>query len=169
MNTTTKASFELQRPHGTCAVTGKVFEPGSKFISALRETSAGFERVDVSLEAWDNFDRKEVVAFWQATMPSPQQAKKQLFVDDAVLADLFERLADVEEPAKVNFRFVLGLILMRKKLLSYESSAQHDGKEVWVMKPKGRDATLEMINPHLDEQQVKDVSTQLGEILNEQL
>ena len=28
----------------------------------------------------------------------------------------FERLVDTTEPAKLNFRFVLGLILMRKRL-----------------------------------------------------
>ncbi len=65
-------------------------------------------------------------------MPRPEE-KKKLFVDDQVLCDLFERLAEVTEPAKVNFRFVLGLILMRKRLIVYETTRHDDGKDVWVV------------------------------------
>ena len=46
-------------------------------------------------------------------MPKGEQ-KKKIFVDDQVLCEIFERLADTTEPPKLNFRFVLGLILMRK-------------------------------------------------------
>src|SRR5437588_676620 len=96
-------------------------------------TPAGFERVDVSLAAWPQLDRKDVVAFWQATMPALEQ-KKKLFVDDEVLCELFERLKDTSEPPKLNFRFVLGLILMRKKMLVYENSRTEDGKDIWVVR-----------------------------------
>ena len=60
-------------------------------MAALRETPLGFDRVDVSMSAWPQFDRQTIVAFWQATMPAQEQ-KKKLFVDDEVLCDLFERL-----------------------------------------------------------------------------
>lgn len=140
-------------------------------MAALRETAAGFERVDVSMPAWPDFDRKGVVAFWQTTMPRHEQ-KKKLFVDDEVLCQLFERLADVQEPAKLNFRFVLGLILMRKRMLIYETT-RHEGeggdREVWTVRFKGKDGRLDLLNPKLTEEQVGEVSQQLGEILNEEL
>ena len=43
------------------------------------------------------------------------------------------------------------------------------GQEFWTMRFRGKEETLEMLNPRLDEQQVKDVSSQLGEILNEEV
>ena len=152
-----------------CHVTGAAIEPGAKLMAALRETPAGFERLDISLDAWKDFDRKDVLAFWQTVMPSPQQAKKKLFVDDQVLCELFERLADTTEPPKLNFRFVLGLILMRKRMLIYESSRVENGQEIWKVRFKGKDAMLDLLNPRLTEQQVAEVSQQLGEILNEEL
>jgi hypothetical protein len=161
--------YAVARPNGKCALTGRDIVPGEKFMTALRETPAGFERLDVSLDAWPSVDRADLLAFWQSTMPQPS-AKKQLFVDDAVLCELFERLADVQEPAKVNFRFVLGLILMRKRLVGYDSTRRDDaGGEWWVVKLKGRPDPLEMFNPHLDESQMQDVSGQLAEVLNESL
>ncbi len=164
--------YEVSRPHGLCAVCGERIAPDSKFMAALRETAEGFERVDVSLECWEKQDRQNILAFWKTTMPQPE-AKKKLFVDDEVLCNLFERLAETTEAAKLNFRFVLGLILMRKRLLIYETTRKDDSagsvREVWIVKLKGRDTQLEMLNPHLTEEQVQDVSKQLGEILNEEL
>ena len=137
-------------------------------MAALAETPLGFVRTDSCLGCWEKFDRSNVVAFWHTVMPRPEQ-KKKLFVDDTVLCELFERLAEVTEPAKVNFRFVLGLILMRKRLLVYEKTRQADGREVWSMRFKGRQDLLDMVNPKLDEQQMREVSQQLGEILNQEL
>jgi hypothetical protein len=160
--------YEVARPLGKCHVTGEPIAIGDKFMAALRETPTGFERIDVSLAAWPQFDRKDIVGFWQATMPAHEQ-KKKLFVDDEVLCDLFERLKDTAEPAKLNFRFVLGLILMRKKMLIYENSRTEDTKDIWVLRFKGREDKLDLLNPKLDEAQVAEVSTQLGQILNEEL
>lgn len=137
-------------------------------MAALRETPAGFERIDVALDAWEQFDRAGCVAFWQAVMPAAEQ-KKKLFVSDEVLCELFERLATVEEPAKVNFRFVLGLVLMRKRLLNYLSSRVEADRELWSMRFKGREESLDMVNPKLDEAALAEVSQQMGQILNEEV
>jgi len=160
--------YDVAKPLGKCHVTGEAIAPGEKFMAALRETPLGFERVDVSMKAWPQFDRKDVVGFWQTTMPAHEQ-KKKLFVDDEVLCDLFERLKDTTEQPKLNFRFVLGLILMRKKMLVYENSRSEDGKDIWVVRFRGKEEPLDLLNPKLDETQVAEVSQQLGQILNEEL
>jgi hypothetical protein len=167
-----QAGYEVPRPAGHCTVTGRKIEPGERFFAAIRETPNGMERLDVSPEAWEGCDRAGVLAFWQTVMPAHEE-KKKVFVDDEVLCTLFERLADATEPLKVNFRFVLGLILMRKRLIVFEESRQEDGgegrRDVWVVRMKGRDERLDLIDPKLDEQQVTDVSQQLGEILNQEM
>lgn len=158
----------MGRPQGKCVVTGRQIEPDEKFMAALRETPEGFERLDVSMESWEGFDKANVLGFWQTTMPRAE-VKKKLFVDDAVLCELFERLASTQEPAKLNFRFVLGLILMRKRMLVYETTRYEGDREIWTVRFRGRDDRLDLLNPRLDEQQVTEVSQQLGEILNEEL
>ena len=160
--------YEVGRPEGKCAVCSEPIPPDEKFMACLRETADGFERVDCMVGCWEKFDRAGVLAFWKTTMPRAE-AKKKVFVDDEVLCNLFERLADVTESSKLNFRFVLGLILMRKRLLVYEGSRKDDGRETWTMRPRGREDKLDLLNPQLTEEQVMDVSRQLGEILNEEL
>ena len=64
---------------------------------------------------------------------------------------------------------MLGLILMRKRMLLYESSREVDGRDLWTVRFKGKEDRLDLLNPHLNEEQVTEVSRQLGEILNEEL
>jgi hypothetical protein len=156
------------RPGGKCSVCQQDLPPGSKITASLRETPLGFERVDSCIDCWPKVDRTSLLAFWQTNVPV-HEAKKKVFVDDAVLCELFERLKDTVEEPKLNFRFVLGLILMRKRMLVYESSRSEDGKDIWTMRFRGKDDRLDLLNPRLTEQQVAEVSQQLGEILNEEL
>ena len=166
---TAPGQYEVARPRGQCVVCQIQIEPQQPLMAALRETPTGFERLDVCLKDWPDFDKANLIGFWKTTMPLVEQ-KKKLFVDDEVLCQLFERVADTTEPGKLNFRFVLGLILMRKRLIVYENSHNDDaGREIWQVRFKGKDQMLDLLNPKLDESQIQDVSTQLGEILNEEL
>jgi len=175
--TTPSTGYSFARPHGKCTVCGRGINKGEKFTAAVRESATGLERLDVGAECWDSVDKKPLLAHWRATMPDADgPAKPKIFVDDTVLCDLFERLAetplgDIAEgegsiAAKANFRFVLGLILMRKRLLSYESTHVEKGQEFWSVKLKGREQPFDLPNPRLDEQQVMQVSEQLGQILS---
>lgn len=138
-------------------------------MAALRDDPAGMNRVDCCPECWAGFDRAGVLAFWQTSMPRPDQPAAKLFVDDSVLCDLFERLADANDPDKLNFRFVLGLILMRKRLLAYETTRIDNGCEIWIVRLRGSQNTLEMLNPRLTEDQVRQVGQQLSQIMREEL
>jgi len=160
--------YQVSRPQGQCMLCNKPIAPNDKFMAALTETSEGFSRTDCCVECWEKFDKKGVLAYWRMTMPTPDQ-KKKVFVDDAILCELLERLADVAEPAKISFRFVLALILMRKRLVSHEGSRKDADKEIWVIKLRGKTDLLDLINPHLDETQILDVSRQLSDILNQEM
>lgn len=159
------AGYSVARAQGACHVCNRAIAPGEKLLAALRETPAALERLDICPACWESFDKAGLLGYWQTVMPAAT-ARKKLFVDDDVLCELFERLADTEELAKIQFRFVLGLILMRKRRLVYEGSRIDDGRETWIVRPRGREEKLEMLNPRLEESQIADVGNQLSEILN---
>lgn len=164
--------YPVGRPHGFCHVTGEAIAPGASYFASLRETSEGFERLEFSAAAWAQWpaEQKEtLLAFWRATMPSAESErdKRRILVDDEVLAELFRRLADVAEPEKLAFRFMLGLILMRKKMLVFEGSGRDpEGRETWHVRfRKEEGATFEMIDPKLREAQLEEVGRQVEQIL----
>ncbi|TVQ54612.1 MAG: hypothetical protein EA377_05070 [Phycisphaerales bacterium] len=169
--------YQVDRPTGHCAATGETLEPGSICMATLceREDDEGFDRFDYSMSAWERGDRPpRLFSYWRVTVPDPQ-AKKPLFVDEEVLLDLFQRLADDERPQRVAFRFVLGLILIRKKHLKLagRKPATADGEhERWLVRPRGVDPdqpALEMVDPRLSEDDIEDITSQLNEILNAEL
>jgi hypothetical protein len=152
--------YSVARALPQCHTCGKAIAPGDKIMAALRETPLLLERVDICPDCWAAHDKTGLLGFWQTIMPQ-STAKKKIFVDDDVLCELFERLGDATEQSKINFRFMLGLILMRKRRIAYESSRNENEVEIWSVRFRGREEKLDLVNPKLNEQQVGEVSTQL--------
>jgi hypothetical protein len=155
--------WEIDRPLGQCCGTGKKIEYGEEYFAALVETEDGLRRRDFCTDYWEE-EKPDVFCYWRTKLPHPDQ-KKQVFVDDEMLMVFFERLEPEREQEKINFRFVLALILMRKRRLKYDSSKTEDDKEIWRLRIVADKQFVEVINPHLDEKQIEQLSSQLSEIL----
>ena len=157
------ADWEIKKTLGQCSGTEREFEIGEEYFAALVECEEGLERRDFSADYW-NQQQPAVYCFWKTRLPNPEE-KKKLLVDDEMLMAFFDRLADETDPEKVNFRFVLTLILMRKRKLKYDSCEMVDGDEVWTVKVTGQDRSETVINPHLTEDQIEGLTGQMGQIL----
>jgi hypothetical protein len=161
------SEWEVDKPLGRCYGTGRKIEPGEEYFGALLEIEEGLQRRDFCADYWES-EKPNVFCYWKSKLPSPDE-KKQIFVDDNMLMAFFERLENEAEKEKLNFRFVLALILMRKRLLKYDATRDEDGKEVWrlrIVGNKSSDNRVDVINPHLDEEQIKQLSSQIGQILH---
>ncbi len=155
--------WAINKPVGQCHGTGRKIEYGEEYFGALVQTEEGLQRRDFCADYWES-QKPQTFCHWKTRLPQPGQ-KKQLFVDDQMLMAFFERLEQETEPQKVNFRFVLALILMRKRILKYEDTRTDGDKEIWVLRTVGDRQNVEVINPHLDEGQIEELSSQIGEIL----
>ncbi|HEY3242024.1 MAG TPA: hypothetical protein VGM03_01620 [Phycisphaerae bacterium] len=157
-------AYEIARPSGRCHVTGRELAEGEAFYAVLFEEGEGFRRADYSLEAWSGPPAGSFCHF--KSRVAVKTHKRKLLVDDDILINFFERLGAETEPLRVHLRFVLALILLRKRLLKYEDTARgEDDTEVWMMRLK--DGALQrVVNPRLTDDQVTAVSQQLGVILS---
>ena len=172
------AQWDVAKTQGVCAGCNQILQPKQDYYAALVEATNdsteasqpeadGFARCDYCPDCWERLG-PDVFCFWKTALPEPQE-KKKLLVDDAVLLDIFERLAGVDEPAKINFRFVLALILMRKRILKYRQTDCRDGQEFWIMGQVREQTTHEVLNPHMDDAHIQGVSEQLSTILRSEL
>ena len=159
--------WEINKPLGQCYGSGRKIEYGEEYFGALVETEEELERRDFCADYWEK-EKPSVFCYWKSKLPDPGQ-KKQIFVDDQMLMAFFERLENETEQEKVNFRFVLALVLMRKRRLKYDTTKVEDGKEIWRLRIVGGKQAVEVINPHLDEEQIGQLSSQIGEILQTDL
>ena len=162
--------WEINKPLGQCYGSGRKIEHGEEYFGALVVAEEGLQRRDFCADYWES-EKPDVFCYWKTKLPEPGH-RKQLFVDDQMLMAFFERLARETDQEKVNFRFVLTLILMRKRLLKYDESRTEDGKEIWRLRIPGdrsAEGRAEVVNPHLDEEQIEQLSSQIGEILHTDL
>ena len=157
------ADWDIKKTLGHCFGTDEEIEVGRDYFAALVETEEGFERRDYCVEYWGEH-KPEAYCFWKTKMPDPEK-KKNIFIDDEMLMVFFERLAEETDEEKVNFRFVLTLILMRKRKLKYDSAEVKDGKEIWELKVTGQGRSVKVVNPNLTEDRITELSSQMGQIL----
>ena len=158
------ADWSIRKPDGQCCGTGQQIEPGEYFYAALVKTDEGLIRCDYCRQYWQE-KKPDVFCYWKTRLPDPDQ-KKQIFIDDEMLMAFFEKLEKDTEQEKINFRFVLALILMRKRRLKYSSSRTDDGTEIWNMTIAGENKRqVEVINPELDEDQIQQLTSQIGKVM----
>jgi hypothetical protein len=159
--------WEIEKPVGNCSGTGRKIEYGEEYFGALVEAGQGLVRRDFCADYWQS-QKPEVFCYWKTKLPQPGQKKAQ-FIDDDMLMAFFNRLAEETEQEKINFRFVLALILMRKRRLKYDSSEIQNDKETWRLRITGDKEIVTVLNPHLDEEQIEQLSSQISEILQTDL
>jgi hypothetical protein len=157
------ADWEIKKTLGRCFGTERELAVSEEYFAALVQGEQGLERRDYCAAYWES-DKPQVYCFWKSRILNPE-LKKKLFIDDAMLLAFFDRLAAETDVEKLNFRFVLTLILMRKRKLKYDSAKNEDGKEIWSMRVVGEDRFEEVVNPHLNEDQIQQLSEQMGQIL----
>lgn len=156
--------FEMESMTGRCASTGQELVEGQEFYTVLFEEGDSFRRTDYSVEAWQGAPDDAYCCF--KTRVPFKARKKQLLVNNELLISFFERLAEDAEEARIQFRFVLALILMRKRILRYDGSKVVDGVETWTMMLTRNHTEHLVVNPQLTDDQIESVGAQLGSILH---
>lgn len=156
--------WEIGSRTGVCASSGRTLEEGEEFYTVIFEDGASFRRVDFSLDAWEGTPEGAFCSF--KTRVPVRAKKRKLLVDDELLIDFFLRLEHDQEPVRLQFRFVLALILMRKRLLRYEDSQVEPEGETWRMTLMRDRSSHRVINPRLNNEEIDRVSGQLSSILH---
>lgn len=155
--------FDVARAGGRCFITGREIQPGEVFYSALLEGPQGIERRDYSADAWAGPPEGSLCHF-KTRRPS-KESQKKTFVDTEAMVTFFDRLADTQDPLRRRFRFVLALMLLRKRVLKYERTIREDGEEFWEMR-RVRDRSLHrVLNPSLDDARISELTAELSVIL----
>ena len=161
--------YALTRSSGRCAATSREFAPGESYIAAMVERTDGqgpatLERWDCSREAWSGGARPagEVLGTWRATFSPEAPARKALLGDDELL-ELFEDLGDAREGRRLAFRYLLALLLVRRRVLRLHSTGP--GRITVTPRSAGEGAPIEVVDPGLDDASIADAVDQLGAIL----
>lgn len=156
----------MPRRTNTCYATGRTFEPGEEFKTFLYEINdGGYERRDYTLDLRPP-SSPPWVASWRARRPPPAE-KTARKLDRAALYTFFKRLQDDDSAEKIQFRFVLALLLWRRKVLKFKASETVEGNEFWdFIEPKAQDR-YRVLKPALDDAETETLSAQIEDLLSD--
>jgi hypothetical protein len=162
--------WDIQKSSKMCSACERAFDEGESYFSALYDRGEQFERRDYCPPCWEaDDDETEAFSFWKTHVPT-QEEQRKLLVDDDVLVSFFLRLADEQQEQqpqhKRNFRYILALVLMRKKILRFVDIAREDDAEFLVLRYPREDREFRVRDPGLTEEEADTVKDDLSQILN---
>lgn len=154
--------YEVQRCTRHCAVTLRELQPGETFFSTLTAEGAQVVRRDYAPEAWQG-PPEGVLGWWKAQMPE-RDAKKVHWAPNDVMLELLETLEP--QPDKQDMRYVLALLLIRRRVLRLEDT-EHDaaGQEISVLYCPRRETTYRVAAVMPDEARTAEIQDELARLL----
>jgi hypothetical protein len=155
--------YQIQPNTRKCALSGRELQPGQKFYSVLFQEAGKLIRQDYSSEAWQG-PPEGVIAFWSGRVAALEPGRR-MRIDDDLLVDCFQRLERQDEAAQVNFRYVLALLLMRRKRFKFEEARVEDGREILALRCSRTGNEYLVVNPGLSEEEMMAVQEEVFRVL----
>ena len=155
--------YQIQPNTRRCAQSGRELQPGDKFFSVLLEADGKFVRQDYCSEAWPGPPHGSF-SFWSGRIPAGEENQRTP-IDDELLLDCLQRLEGETEPARVNFRYVVALLLMRRKRLRFEEARTEGEQEILVLRCARTQNTYRVRNPQLNEEEMAAVQEEVFRVL----
>ncbi|MCL2304141.1 MAG: hypothetical protein FWC43_02215 [Planctomycetaceae bacterium] len=166
---------EIPRCTKFCAVTGREIVPGQTVFSVLLEEGGNYKRIDYSHEGWQERRKGrpknsgetegQILGWWKHQLPVLSDKKVKLAPND-ILLTLFEQLA--EQPDKQDLRYVLVLLLIRRRVFRLEKEEKAGDGEPWdkitVYHPK-TDTTHEIFVTVPEQERIEQVQEELAGLI----
>jgi len=159
----TMINYQFTGPARVCAASGRELRAGETVYSVLRDDGGQFVRTDYSADAWQG-PPTSAVAWWSSRFPEAGRPAKPTINDD-VLVDCFEHLADTTDPARQKFRYVVTLLLMRRKRFRFEDARKRGDRETLVIRDVRSGLRHEIDDPQLTEPEMDAVRNDVFRVL----
>lgn len=168
--------YQIQTSTFRCTGCEQEVVAGTTYYTAVVYQDEAFQRRDSCAACWRG-PVEGVYAFWKTRRPAPAEPdSRKVRFDTALIFDFFRRLGDPpgqegpSEAEREELRFVLSLLLVRKKVLLFSSSYQEAGVETLKLTEKEDVSRVHWVkNPELTDAQLERVKDRIGELLQMQL
>jgi hypothetical protein len=152
-----------------CCVTGRVFADGEAFYTAIFEDEGrdGFTRRDYSAEAWEReFPKLRPFSYWRSVYQAPKdEGPKKEIVEKEGAERLLRRLIDEDDPLTENARFILAVMLERKKTLRETDSRSLGDTKLRIYEQVRSGEVFIIRDPMLRLDQIDAIQREVAELL----
>lgn len=143
-------------------MSGRELKPGETFFTVLQPDGGRVLRHDYATEAWTG-PPADAIGWWRSQVPHPNSNKVQLAPNDVML-DLLERWES--DPEQQDIRYVLSLLLVRRRVLRLEDTEKTEtGEEISVLYCPRKDATFRVVTAMPGDERILQIQDQLTQLL----
>lgn len=165
----TSAAWRTGHRGGGCACCGAELAPGTVVVSSLFETGADdespFERRDFCAACFDgDADTGAPFSWWRSEVPRPEE--KRAAFDLGVAREFLLRLLREDDPARASLRYLLTLLLMRKRIVRVEEQFSDERGEVMTVRLPPDETSHEILCPEIDEGEAETLRDQIGRLFD---
>lgn len=153
-----------------CAITEVKFVDQQQFYTAIfpDPESSGYLRMDFSLDAWE--DRPEELqkpfSFWKNTYEASVIEEKTEAVTKESAEELLSRLIEEDQEHTENARYILAVMLERKKLLKETDKQQTPNGILRIYEHRKNGEIYIILDPNIPLDQVEAVQIEVSELLD---
>lgn len=152
----------------TCAVTGRPFEDGESFHTTIYfdPEENGYVRRDVCAEAWaQELEQRKPVASWKTIYSKViAEAKPEITPKESAQA-LLQRFIEEGDPRTENARYILALMLERKRQLTQTAEKEVDGAKMLFYENKKTGEIFIVRDPELRLDEIADMQDEVATLL----
>lgn len=130
--------WSFRRRQGWCQACEKRFEEGERHASALAVVGEALAREDVCTGCWLGRTGRDELFHW---FTRHREGKRGLQLDLGTLEALFVRLEGRAEPRVREMRYLLALLLLRKRRIKVDRILREaDGEAMLVHRPRRKES-----------------------------
>lgn len=162
--------WKIRHTSAKCEDTGEAFVDGQEFFTCIFEDAASeaFLRRDYGMESWKRIGpalSPPPLAFWKSTYKAPVPVSDAKATADTSVEGMLRRFIDDDEPRTEQARYILALMLERKKVLVPTDSQETETRKLLFYEHALSGDVFIVADPGLRLSEIEEVQKEVSELL----
>lgn len=163
--------WKISRRNNKCSQSNVKFADGETFYTCIFDDpeSEGFLRKDYSEAAWKELgDTLEPFSFWRSTCKYPPVEEESTGMEHESAETMLRRMVEEDDAATENARYILALMLERKKTLHPVGVKETESSRLLLYEHRATGDVIIIRDPQLRLAEVEQVQEEVSRLLDQE-
>jgi hypothetical protein len=162
--------WKIRATQAQCELKGEAFADGQEFYTCIFDDpeSDGFIRRDYAIESWEKVQSKidpPPFSFWKSTYKAPVVETDKKKIDESSVEGMLRRFTEEDDPKTENARYILVLMLERKKKLIPTDVQEAESRKLLFYEHEESGEVFIVGDPGLKLDEIETVQMEVAELL----
>ena len=162
--------WKIRATQAQCELKGEAFADGQEFYTCIFDDpeSDGFIRRDYAIESWEKVQSEidpPPFSFWKSTYKAPVVETDEKKIDENSVEGMLRRFTEEDDPKTENARYILALMLERKKKLIPTDVQEAESRKLLFYEHEESGEVFIVGDPGLKLDEIETVQMEVAELL----